>query len=68
MTDEKKAELKWKSVTKEEFIKFLDNYPRKLTGDFFMDEYAFYDFTICDEPCEESKVAKDYMGEYEIKC
>lgn len=62
------AELKWKSVTKEEFKEFLDNYPRKLTADFFMDEYAFYDFTICDKPCEKSRVASDYMGEYKIKC
>jgi len=35
---------KFKKVTKEEFEKFIENYPRPLERNFFMDWLDFYDF------------------------
>lgn len=34
------------SCTKEEFVKFLENYPNKLEQDFYMDAISFNDFTL----------------------
>lgn len=58
----------WVEVDKETFNKFLDNYPRKLDADLFMDRYSFYDFTLNEKPCSTSEVAYDdsYSG-YKIR-
>ena len=58
----------WVDVDKETFNKFLENYPRKLVADLFMDRYYFYDFILNEKPCPESAVAYDdtYSG-YRIR-
>lgn len=54
----------WVDVDEETFDKFLENYPRKLVADFFMDRWIYYDFTLNEEPCIDSEVAYDdtYSG------
>jgi hypothetical protein len=59
-------------VSKEEFQAFLSNYPRKLSGDYFMDVYSYNDFELANA-WPYSIVAKIYVGygaddpdEYEI--
>lgn len=37
---------KRESCTKEEFVKFLENYPNKLEQDFYMDAISFNDFSL----------------------
>lgn len=36
--------MNFKEVTKNEFLEFVGNYPRKLESNFFMDWRDFYDF------------------------
>ena len=59
----------WRRVEKAVFYTCLNNYPKRLTHDFFMDLDSWYDLSITEEPCEESKMFKIYLGEeYYIKC
>ena len=55
------------TVNRTQFDEFLNKYPRKLTQDFFMDMYSFYDFSLNEEPCQESQVAKIYYEEFSIR-
>lgn len=55
------------TVSRTQFDEFLNKYPRKLTQDFFMDMYSFYDFSLNEEPCQESQVAKIYYDEFSIR-
>jgi hypothetical protein len=46
--------------TKEEFVKFLENYPNKLEQDFYMDAISFNDFSLA-EKWPASVVAMIYL-------
>lgn len=64
----KMKDYEWVDVDEETFDKFLENYPRKLVADFYMDYWSFYDFTLNKEPCVESEVAHySIYDEYSIR-
>lgn len=50
---------KWKSVTKEELLNFIKNYPRPLVQDFYMDWYSWNDFSD-NKKWPESMVARAF--------
>lgn len=52
--------MKKRECTKEEFDAFLENYPRKLESDFFMDSIGYYDFSLS-EDTEECCVARRFF-------
>lgn len=54
-------------VEKNQFIKFLRKYPRRLAYNLCMDLLSFYDISLNEKPCQESKVAKIYCGEFSIR-
>ena len=41
-------EPEFKDVTKDEFNRFLESYPRPLISDFFMDSVSYNDFNLAD--------------------
>ena len=47
----------WKNVTREEMIDFINNYPKPLVQDFYMDWYSWNDFSD-NKKWPESMVAK----------
>lgn len=64
-------EKEWKTVSKEEFNKFLKSYPRELEVDYFMEVYTYNDFELANA-WPHSIVAKiiteysDNLAEYQI--
>lgn len=64
--DENPAPVFMKQVSKEEFEKFISEYPNKLEIDYFMDWYSYNDFSLnggCIWP--ESMVAMKSDGSYD---
>ena len=63
--DEDSGSVSMKEVSKEEFDKFISEYPNKLEVDYFMDWYSYNDFSLnsgCVWP--ESMVAMKSDGSY----
>ena len=42
----------FREVSEEQFFEFINSYPNRLSQDFFMDYYDWYDFTLVDESFE----------------
>lgn len=55
------------TVSRTQFDEFLNKYPRKLIQDLYMEMYSFYDFSLNEEPCQESQVATIYYGKFAIR-
>lgn len=56
-------EPEYKECTKEELIEYINKYPRKLNGDFYMGMVAYYDFQTAPYWPEALRVAS-YNVEY----